>query len=41
MTKEINLNNQLCLRIKDPGLGIVLPEEREAMRKAKGDGQWR
>ena len=41
MTKEINLNSYLCLRIKDPGLGIILPEEREALRKVKGDGQWR
>lgn len=41
LTKEISLNSYLCLRIKDPGLGIVLPEEREALRKAKGDSQWR
>jgi hypothetical protein len=40
LTKEINLNSYLCLRIKDPGLGIVLPEEREAFRKTMGDGQW-
>ena len=41
LTKEISLNSYLCLRIKDPGLGIVLPEEREALNKTKGDGQWR
>ena len=41
LTKEYNVNSYLCLRIHDPGLGIVLPEERAALRKAKGDGQWR
>jgi hypothetical protein len=41
LTREANLLNQLCLRIKDPGLGIVLPEEREALRQTSGDGQWR